>query len=166
MFQIVTNGSWTVCGEGADEGLSCANKYRRVEGKQPFESLPRSTPRMESKFLATFFLVLVGLHAATSDPSDDYPPGCGCPCDPDDGDDPCWRNCDDDGCSGLLATLGIDLGNTLGGLGDTLDNTVNGLGLGRKKRDLSLDDVVQVADILSRKKRATQRSPAGFEPNM
>lgn len=133
--------------------------------------------RMESNFFVTFFLVLVGLHAVTSGPNDDYPNyggnggnggngGCGCPCDPNDGDDPCWGNCDDDGCSGLLASLGIDFSNTLGGLGNTLDNTANGLGLGRKKRDVTLDDVVQIADILARRKRAAQRSPGGSEPNM
>ena len=124
--------------------------------------------KMFSNFWTIFFIVF-GLQAVFGQrrPAYDYDDDCGCPCDRDDSDDPCWANCDDDdGCGGLLASLG--LGNTLGNVGDTLDNTLGGLG--RKKRetsgDVSLDDVVAIADILSRRKREIQRNPAGFEPNM
>lgn len=112
------------------------------------------------------FIIALGLHLSQCQP--DYDDGCGCPCDRDDDDDPCWNNCDDDdgpGCGGLLANLG--LGGTLGNVGGTLDNTLGGLG--RKKRDIndvSLGDVAAIADIISRKKRESQRKPGGSEPNM
>lgn len=117
------------------------------------------------KISSTVFFIVLGLHVVTSQPPPAYydDDGCGCPCDSDDGDDPCWADCDDDACGPLLANLG--LGGTLGNVGNTLDNTLGGLG--RKKRDVSLDDVVAIADILARKKRETkQRIPGGFEPNM
>ena len=122
---------------------------------------------MLRKFSPIVLLLVFGLHLSTCDPPPpDYDDDCGCPCDRDDSDDPCWRNCDpDDGCGGLLASLG--LGNTLGNVGGSLDDTLGGLG--RKKRDVdgvSLGDVVKIADILSRRKRASQRIPGGFEPNM
>lgn len=119
--------------------------------------------------ITTLFFIIFAIQVIRCDPPPPPPDydddDCGCPCDPNDDDDPCWNNCDDDGCGALLANLG--LGNTLGNAGGTLDNTLGGLGRKKRQSDVSLDDVVAVADILSRKKREmNQRTPGGFEPNM